>query len=225
MGKVIISLSAGTMLVVMLLGGAICVSIIVAGYPSRDAQSYESSAGVKGAIERFENEIKYGPVNYEAAKQVKGGLPLFDRIRANRQARSQPQQCTQACYQPTPTYSYVVQTQTAIVQTPSIEYPSTQATPAAIPLDGCKDGSCKPRTVVAGEASKTGAFICSNCRKPKIADWHTDWKEDGTPETYLCKSCYLFMTPEQRKSALVSYQARQVQSAGVAGLLHPESAK
>ncbi len=229
MGKVIISLSAGTALLIVLLSLSLCAAIVTAGYCSKNSPHlYTPHEGVKGALERLKNEIDYGPVNMQAAREIKNGLPLFDRIRANRQARSQPQQCRQpqATYcQPTQAYSYVVSTpqptQTAIVQPQGIEYPSTH-TPQ---VSGCKDGSCKPRTGVAGETVKTGAFICSNCRKPQIANWHTDWKEDGTPETYLCKSCYSFMSPEQRKTALISYQARQVQSAGVAGLLHPESSK
>ena len=97
--------------------------------------------------------------------------------------------------------------------------------PTAAPVSECKDGKCKPLTATKVEALKTGAFICSNCRKPKIADWHTDWKEDGTPETFLCKSCHAFMTPAQRKAAFDSYQARQFISAGSAGLLHQEVAK
>ena len=217
MGKVIISLSAGTVLLVMFLGFSLCAAVVTAGYcAKRSPELYTPHEGIKGALERLKNDIDYGPVNMQAAKEVKNGLPLFDRMRANRQAR-QANQCTQhACRQ---AYSYTVTTQTANEQPQGVEYPGTP--PTAAPID-CPDGKCPLRKA---EAIKTGAFICSNCRQPKIADWHTDWKEDGTPETFLCKKCHSFMTPEQRKTALISYQARQVQSAGVAGLLHPESAK
>lgn len=240
MSRVIISFSAGTMVLLVMM---LSVSIIAVGYFSSQAEErYVPSEGIKSTIERLENDLKYGKVNIEAAKEVKNGLPLFDRMRANRQARMQPQQCaqpTQARYcQPAQSYrvvdqsdcaySYIVSNpvpnQAIVFQTVGVEYPSV-TTPTAVSLNDCTDGRCTPRKATKVEAVKTGSFICSNCRKPKIADWHTEWKEDGTPETFLCKSCYSFMTPVQRKAAFDSYRARQFKSAGEAGLLQQEVQK
>ncbi len=193
--------------------------------------------GSLGEIESQLNELKFGPVNTNATKEVKNGL--FDRFRANRQSRvcaspaSQQSVCVShsTVCQPQPQsiriadpadcgYSYVVANpvagQVIVTQPTGLEMPS--ANPAQ-PVQTEKDCvACKsPR-----ESVKTGSFICSNCRKSQVGEWHTEWKSDGTPVTFLCERCHLIMTPEQREKAYIGYLSRQSKSAGIAGLLHQE---
>ncbi len=232
----VISLSVGTAILFCLLTSFLVLAIV---FSSIDGQSktapspnvFRPQNGAMGEIEHKINDLKYGPVNNEATKEVKNGL--FDRIRVNRQARlcvpSPPSQamCPMAVRTIDPsecTYSYTLANpnvgQTVITQSTGFEMPFV--TPIN-PLDrdavakDCPTGKCPQRNAI-----KTGSFICSNCRKSQIGEWHTDWKDDGTPITFLCERCHSLMTPEQRENAYKGYIARQSKSAGVSGLLHQE---
>jgi hypothetical protein len=205
--------------------------------------------GVISEIEHAINDAKFGKVNLDAAKEVKNGL--FDRIRARRQASQacQPQPVAQ-CQLPAQTisysypvvnycppvqqskividpsdctYSHVVATAPAgsiiVTQPTGVEMPITQP---INPLDTVTEKDCPsckkdPRTAI-----KTGAFICSNCRKSNVGEWHTDWNDDGTPITFLCKRCHSMMSPQQIEKSLTAYKARQVGKTGNTGLLHQE---
>lgn len=193
--------------------------------------------GSMGEIESQLNELKFGPVNTNATKEVKNGL--FDRIRANRQSRvcaspaSQQSVCVSksTVCQPQPQsvrivdpsdcgYSYAVANpvvgQVVVPQSTGLEMPATG--PVGFPRD-CIE--CKlPRNAI-----KTGSFVCSNCRKSQVGEWHTEWKSDGTPVTFLCEHCYSNMTTEQREKAYIGYLSRQSKSVGIAGLLHQELGK
>lgn len=190
-----------------------------------------------GALREIESQIlehTLGPVNLEAAKEVKNGL--FDRMRARRQATQACQQPAQCTVQPqTASYSYPVVSYAqpkrvdvvssvpvgsiVVTQTTGIEMPISRPI-NPLELEAAKDcATCKkdPRSSV-----KTGAFICSNCRQSQVGEWHTDWNEDGTPVTFLCKRCHALMTPQQKDKLLSAYKARQLGKTGNTGLLHQE---
>lgn len=229
----VISLSIGTAFLFCLLTLSLVVAILVATIDVHSEvlpNAFQPNTGTVGEIEHQINDLKYGPVNTDATKGVKNGL--LDRIRSNRQSRLCPPVSQSVCspvqVQTAQSYSYsqsiktirssmVVQPSYQIVpQSTGIEYPSV---PPINPLEAAtaKDcPTCKSPDV------KTGSFMCSNCRQSKIGEWHTDWNEDGTPTTFLCKACHAFMTPEQTQKALKAYQSRQLGKAGHAGLLHQE---
>lgn len=240
--KIIVSLSVGTaMFLAALCITCVGVTVLLTDgqqtYPQPDV--YRPRPGIAGEVQRSMNELKYGPVNLEAAKEVKRG-GLFDRLRDRRQARVCPpiQQCNYVQTVPTvqsvpyqvirtvvdPTdcnYAYVSNpiVQTGINAAPSVpsqEYPAINP----LELESINCSACDPRSEI-----KTGSFVCSNCRKKCVGEeWHTDWSSDGLPITFLCERCYSNMTPTQRQKtyqAYVSRQARSTQST----LLHQEIAK
>lgn len=253
----VVGLTAGTALLFCAMTACIVGAIVFATVevhskvkPSPD--KFLPKKGAVGEIERALQDIDLGPVNLDAAKEVKNGL--FDRIRARRQAQAcKPQAVSQyqlpsqasVCSYPTVTYSSTAVVQSAplrIVCDPTdCNYTNIIATaPAGAiivpqstgfempytapinPLETVTDKDCPtckndPRTSI-----KTGAFICSNCRKSNVGEWHTDWNEDGTPVTFLCKRCHSVMTPEQKEKSLTAYKSRQVGKTGNTGLLHQE---
>jgi ribosomal protein L37AE/L43A len=213
--------------------GAIVFSTIeVHSKVKRAPDAFLPKKGAIGEIEHTLNEHLYGPVDLNAAKEVKNGL--FDRIRARRQA--------QAC-QPQAPSQYQLPTQTRVYSYPAVAYSSPVVFQSVSPIESVvvqstgyempiikpinpletvneKDcPTCKkdPRTEI-----KTGAFICSNCRKSNVGEWYTDWDEDGTPVTFLCRRCHAVMSPEQKEKSFNAYQARQLGKTGNAGLLHQE---
>jgi hypothetical protein len=259
----VIGLTCGTAFLFVCLTMCIVGAIIFSNLDcdKKSPEMFRPKTGAMGEIENQINELKYGPVNLDAAKEVKNGL--FGRIRANRQARvCQPatsQACsqqsfpvTQSCYVPAPpsplqvsqvvvqptyqptyrildpsdcNYSYAVANpvlgQTIVAQSTGFEMPiaspinpiEPDTSPTAKDCVACKS----PRNAV-----KTGSFICSNCRRSQVGEWHTDWNDDGTPVTFLCEKCHSLMTPDQREKAFTAYQARQLGKAGITGLLHQE---
>jgi hypothetical protein len=181
------------------------------------------TGAVEQVIETQLNELKYGPVNTAATKEVKNGLPLFDRIRANRQARVCVSHAShQAGCVASPVVYYpqaVVAVSPVVVPVMGIEMPAVTPDPIPAKPSECVDGKCP---VKQSEAVKTGSFICSNCRKSQVGEWHTEWKSDGTPVTFLCERCHSFMSTDQREKAYIGYLSRQSKTAGIAGLLHQE---
>jgi len=211
-----VSLSIGTVVFVFMMVALIVVTafLVMPLHVSKPVPYSLPRRSDIGELEKVLNELKYGPVNMDAAREEKHGL--FDRLRARRQqARCVP---TQAAIEPSDCNYYrpVVTREVVTIAAPApppavVEYPI--ANPLAVvveqPVD-CAD--CK--VVSARDEPKTGAFACSNCRNSQITDWHTEWKEDGTPVTFLCVACYRAMTPSQRLSAFNAYRIRQIKSAG-----------
>jgi hypothetical protein len=213
-------------------------------------EEFHPNTGAMGEIEHQMNDFMYGPVNSNATREVKNGL--FGRIRANRQARicqpvsqqtnclptqHMPSQCDVAYSKPIQaaqpsyrvvdpsdcTYSYAIANpvvgQTIDTQPTGIEMPSVVP---VNPLEHLAPNDCPNCKSPKRETVKTGSFICSNCRQSQVGGWHTDWKEDGTPITFLCERCYSLMSPEHRERAYKGYIARQSKTAGISGLLHQE---
>jgi len=162
---------------------------------------FRPKSGTVGDIERSINDMKYGPVNLDAAKEVKNGL--FARIRDNRQSRICAPAQRQACSSVSQTVGVPVQSAKVIViQATGVTAPPASEYPSINPPDSVNGDCPKCRPHVDAEKllrkkesprseSKTGSFICSNCKKPHVGEeWHTDWSEDGTPITFLSESCY-----------------------------------
>lgn len=232
----VVSVSIGTGLLLCMLTGFLVIAVAVAmiDVPAKPSSSpsLRPRNGAIGEIESQINELKYGPVNLAAAKEVKNGL--LTRIRANRQARHRGSVSPQAVCSPRPqsvrivdpsdcNFSYVVANpvagQTIVAQPTGFEMP---ALPAINPIEVDAQMDCTTCKTFEKNAVKTGSFLCSNCRKSQVGEWHTDWKSDGTPITFLCKNCHSLMSPEQREKAYVGYLGRQSKSAGIAGLLYQE---
>jgi hypothetical protein len=240
--RIVVCLSVGSSLLVLLATGIVSTAILLSGCnlnPQPDSQMirpFQPKTGVMGELNRLKNEIDLGPVNLDAAKEVKNG-GLFARIRANRQARQQCQPCqtsqtvVSACqFQNAPivvdpsdcNYSQTLATtsvQSIVLQSTGVEMQSV-VPPKEIEKAFAKDCvTCKttPRTEL-----KTGSFICSNCRKSQVGNWHTEWNDAGQPITFLCETCFHAMSPEQRDKAYRGYIARQTKTVGQIGLLHPE---
>lgn len=250
--QIVLSVSAGTGLLAIVMCIGISVAIVLSGCESHasydPSQPFIPSTGMIGEMKRQANDVKYGPVNHEAAEEIKDGL--FDRIRQRRAAR-QGQACTHvqrvqqaACppgYQTVPvcrpieSTTFVTSTSVASTQTRVNEYP--KVSPLTKP--DCASGRCSnPDPDIAKLFSadqsqanrrsemKTGAFRCSQCGNPSVGDeWHTDWTADGTPITFLCESCYGRMSPDQRVAAYQRYAGRQLSKSGQVGLLHPETSR
>lgn len=242
----VVSVSIGTGLLLCMLTGFVVLgaAIVIVDAHSKTAPtsipSFKPQNGSLGEIEHQLNELKFGPVNTNATKEVKNGW-LLDRIRSNRQSRvslhqvcSSPVNSQSVCLSQSvssvrivdPTdcnYSYIVANpvagQTILTQSTGFEMP--KASPIH-PLEESSAKDCETCTHSARNAVKTGAFICSNCRKPRVGEWHTEWKSDGTPVTFLCEHCHSIMSPEQREKAYIGYLARQSKSVGISGLLHQE---
>jgi len=99
--NVVISVSIGTGILLVGLVLLICASIAVAAVGTKSPSKplldvYRSKTGMAGEVERSINDLKYGPVNLDAAKEIKNG-GLFSRIRDQRQSRAcaPDQQCSQ----------------------------------------------------------------------------------------------------------------------------------
>ncbi len=245
----VISVSIGTGILFCMLTGFVALAIAAAIVDSHSNGKcsqgvFRPRTGAMGEIEHQMNDLMYGPVNSNATREVKNGL--FDRIRANRQARvrqpvaqatclptetvvrySNPIQNVQPCYrvvdQSDCTYSYTIANpvvgQSIVTHSTGIEMPSVVP---VNPPEHSTPNDCLTCKSPTRNAVKTGSFICSNCRQSQVGGWHTDWKEDGTPVTFLCKRCYSLMSPEQRERAYKGYMARQSRTAGISGLLHQE---
>lgn len=269
-----VSLGTGMMLIAMVL--MICLSIaldkVIPGTQTQPVGGHRPKPGIVGEAQRTINDLKYGPVNLEAAKEVKNG-GILSRIVQRRQTRSsaanQPNRYSNdhaefCCNQPVasipkstvpiidPTdcnFGYVVSGNPMVrveatgispvqkqpvdvpqITKPSLEYP-------AMELEESKNVDC-PSCIQNGVESlfrrfsnpriesKTGSFVCSNCRKACVGDeWHTDWSEDGTPVTFLCKRCYESMSTSQRIAAYRRYVSRQVSNNGTSALMHQEISK
>lgn len=252
---IVVSVSVGTglLLVCMVLllslaiGAAVCVN---KDEPNLTPDVFRPKSGAVGDIERSINELKYGPVNLDAAKEVKNGL--FSRIRDNRQSRICAPVQTQACstvsqtvcvpiqaarvtHPADCTLSYAIaQPQPNVIQTSGVVQPSNGEYPTINPLEPVNGNcpTCRPAVEVEKLLrknelprfeNKTGSFICSNCKKPHVGEeWHTDWSADGTPITFLCESCYSHMSPKQRIAAYQAYASRQTLKNGKTALLHQE---
>ncbi len=254
---VIVSVSLGTGLLLVCMVVLLCLSIGAAVYFPQDP-SYSSSdafklkTGVAGEVERSINELKYGPVNLDAAKEVKNGL--FDRFLQRRCSSAPAQASPSVCETPTyytemipvvestpiiishemdtvytePTYVPVSITTPAVSRETPLEYPPI-VTPGS---ENSNCPSCRPvpelnklfrKKESTRSEAKTGAFICSHCKNPRVGEeWHTDWAEDGTPITFLCESCYRLLSPSQRVNAYQAYVSRQMLHSGPQALFHQE---
>jgi len=227
------------LLLSLAIGAAVCVHNTE---PNLTPDIFRPKSGAVGDIERSINELKYGPVNLDAAKEVKNGL--FSRIRDNRKSRicnPAPQQvCVPAqairvndssdC-----TFSNAIaQPQPIVIQTTGVTVPPATEYPAINPLESTNSDcpTCRPHVEVEKlfrkkesprAENKTGSFICSKCKKPHVGEeWHTDWAADGTPITFLCESCYSRMSSQQRNAAYQAYASRQTLKNGRTALLHQE---
>jgi hypothetical protein len=246
---IVVSVSVGTGLFIGCLVLMLCVAIgatlcIDSTEPTMAPAIFKPKSGAIGDSERAINDLKYGPVNLDAAKEIKNGL--FARIRDTRHSRIcvpvEQQACvtvqTPTVIDPTDcTYSHAItQPQPYEIQATGIESPSDalKEYPAINPLEPQSGDcpTCRPsveiekllrKKVSPRSESKTGAFICSGCRKSHVGEeWHTDWAADGTPITFLCESCYSRMSSQQRIEAYQAYASRQTIQSGRAGLLHQE---
>ena len=234
----VISLSIGTCLLlaamsVFIVAGFVIVTLKVHPSKPNNVDVFRPKTGVVGEIEHTINELKYGPVNVQATKEVKNGL--FDRIRARRQAA----QVCRPCTQPTQTtvYSYpvvsysqpiaqyrtesVVSTSVVVKPVGPVGYEMPAVSPVN-PIEAAQNNECTTCKKDPRSEIKTGSFLCSNCRQSQVGAWHTEWNEDGTPTTFLCESCWQKLDDAQRRKAHQAYIARQSKSAGVPGLLHQE---
>ena len=245
----VISVSIGTGILFCMLTLFVVLAIAAAIVDSHsndkcDPEVFRPRTGATGEIEHQMNDLMYGPVNSNATQEVKNGL--FDRIRANRQVRVCKPVAQQSCApnQSAISYSNAIQNvqpsyrvvdpsdctsshtisnpvvgPSIVTQTTGIEMPSVVP---INPLQHSAPKDCPTCKSPKQDAVKTGSFICSNCRKSQVGGWHTDWKEDGTPVTFLCERCYSLMSPEQREKAYKGYMARQSKTTGISGLLHQE---
>lgn len=60
---------------------------------------------------------------------------------------------------------------------------------------------------------KTGGYACSACGRLTVGDqWATQWTEEGTPISYMCRECWDKSTPEQRERAYMHWYRRQTES-------------
>ena len=250
---IVVSVSVGTGLLIVCMVLMLCLAIgatfCVQGTENNVAPAiFRPKSGAIGDSERSINELKYGPVNLDAAKEVKNGL--LARLRDNRQVRTcasvqrqvyvpvQQQviaRVQQSVCVPIQTYS-IAQSQPYVIHATGIQTPSTppKEYPAVNHLesDASDCPTCRPHVEIdkllrkresPRSENKTGSFICSNCKKPHVGeDWHTDWSADGTPITFLCESCYSRMTSHQRIAAYQAYAARQTLKNGKTALLHQE---
>jgi hypothetical protein len=238
----VVSVSIGTALLLFFLtafmvGALVLTMLSVHQKPSMSAPTLKPQNGALGEIEHQLNDLKFGPVNTNATKEVKNGW-LIDRIRANRQSRVCASSVSRQAVCVSPPTVYYPQTQSIrVVDSSDCNYPHIVANPvvnqtivtqpsglempAALPIHPLEVKDCAACTS-SKDAIKTGAFICSNCRKSQVGEWHTEWKSDGTPITFLCEHCYSLMSPEQREKAYIGYLSRQSKSSGIAGLLHQE---
>lgn len=233
----VVSVTIGTGLLLCFLTafmvGAFVLTVVSVHQKPAPTPTFRPQHGTLGEIEHQLNDMKFGPVNIDATKEVKNGW-ILDRIRANRQSRvcaspasqsavCQPQNQSIRVVDPTDcNYSYVVANpvlgQTIVTQSTGIEMP------AAAPIHPLEESLMKDCVTCkqSKNSVKTGSFICSNCRKSQVAEWHTEWKSDGTPVTFLCEHCHSIMSLEQREKAYIGYLSRQSKSVGIAGLLHQE---
>ncbi|HUP79261.1 MAG TPA: hypothetical protein VM260_11990, partial [Pirellula sp.] len=81
---IVVSVSVGTGLLIVCMVLMLCVAIgaavcIHCTEPTRAPAIFKPKSGAIGDAERSINDLKYGPVNLDAAKEVKNGL--FARIR------------------------------------------------------------------------------------------------------------------------------------------------
>jgi hypothetical protein len=86
------------------------------------------------------------------------------------------------------------------------------AMPAA-PLN-CPDGKCPLALPDFGAAPrgqvKTGGYACAGCNRLTVGDaWQTHWTPEGQPVTFVCRSCWEAMNPQQREAAYRTWIARQ----------------
>lgn len=245
----VVSVSIGTGILLCLLTLVVVLSFVVAVVDVHSktipVAPFRPQNGALGDIEKQINDLKYGPVNLEATREVKNGW-LIDRMRSNRQARvcdspashqaicasqsavCQPQsqylpQSVRIVDQSDCNYSQIISSpivgQTIVTQPAGMEMPATLP---INPFSASSKDDCLPCKIAQRNAVKTGSFICSNCRKSQVSGWHTEWKSDGTPVTFLCEQCHSIMSPDQREKAYIGYLSRQSKSAGIAGLLHQE---
>lgn len=56
---------------------------------------------------------------------------------------------------------------------------------------------------------KTGGYACANCKRATVGDqWATQWTDEGTPISFVCKECWERMSPAERQSAYVNWYRR-----------------
>lgn len=56
---------------------------------------------------------------------------------------------------------------------------------------------------------KTGGYACAACGRITVGDqWATQWTEEGTPISFMCRECWDKSTPEQRQHAYLNWYRR-----------------
>lgn len=229
---VVVGFSVGTCLFLLGISFLICGALVLMHFNTQVQPQIKTPHFAGQSISDFSsqlrkeiNDLKYGPVNKDATKEVKNGL--FDRLRARRNAAPatvascppctvvSSTDCTAAYSTALPVWSVIQNGTVSYVPVQSVtstvaSVPSQPEYPAINPLEveslpTCTNCNQDPRAEV-----KTGSFVCSNCKKPQVGgQWHTDWTEDGMPVTFLCESCYRKMTPNQHLVAYKAYAQRQ----------------
>ena len=135
---IVVSVSIGTGLFIVCMVIMLCLAIgatvcLQGTEPVKVPTVFRPMSGSIGEVERSFNDQNYGPVNLDAAKEVKNGL--FARIRENRQLR--------ACSTPQQQVRVPVQQVCAPIQRRAIEssdgtysYSTVQSTPLVVPSTG-----------------------------------------------------------------------------------------
>lgn len=231
---VVIKFSLGATILLLVCCCITCVAIITHAMIEPTKVKHPPRLCPPSQLKEVLDEIKYGPVNRKKQDEIKDGF--LDRFLARRQAiqssscqtpqyqttRYQQSQCQPVSHNLPSSYSncspqveYVAVSQKA--PPTGVEYPALLQPSLQLPTP--QRATCP--TCPASEM-KTGAFICSACREPKVGEqWHTDWLEDGRPLTYLCTQCNSRLNASQKQSVFQSYMRTQA-TAPIAGAFEPE---
>lgn len=135
---VVLSFSVGTASLLAALCGALLLAVVLNQQPQSHKPAIDVPRLPHGDLSNKEaNDIKYGPVNFSAAKEVKQGI--ISRLRARR-ATSRPAAVSNCA---PVTYAQPVASQQSIVpHVPGSYLP--QPAPVVDPRPVCPDGNCNP---------------------------------------------------------------------------------
>lgn len=226
--EVVIRFSVGATILLLVCAGITSLAIISHAMIEPSAVQHPPRVCPPSELKQAIDELKYGPVNRTKQNEIKDGF--LGRFRARMQSRqfanAQPQCQAAPIQQPNATSAFCPPTTFASATihktsdvTKAVEYPSNEYQTNPIALPNIRVPSICPTCPIA--EIKTGAFICSHCRQPKVGeDWHTDWMEDGKPLTYLCRHCNSSLNASQKQAVYQSYM--RTQSSAVAGAFEPE---
>ena len=202
---IVVSVSIGTGLFIVCMVLMLCLAIgatvcVHSTKPLNVPTFYRPKSGSIGDAERSINDLKYGPVNLDAAKEVKNGL--FARIRENRQARagaSVSQVCVpvQQSYVPAQTvrvidptdctYSYAIaQSQPFVLQPTGIQLPMTFVPqPTVINKPNVEYPAVNPLESTTGD--------CPTCRPnvevEKLLRKKQSSRSENKTGSFICSHC------------------------------------